>query len=127
MYYNHRNNKDATAREGRKERMEMKKYIAIVDFKSATGKGFGHVELDAKTVLEAMDEAAKLKDDNVYLIKIAEKSGKTEKREGAKRTKYSEILCYRSHGWHPCTNENSESANTWERAEYTGFVDYQLA
>lgn len=104
----------------------MKKYIAIIDFASRTGKMFSHVELNAKTVLEAMDEAEKLKNDDVYLVKIAEKTGRTEKKEGAKRTKYEEILCCRSHGWKPCTDKNSESSNTWERAEYSGFVDYQI-
>lgn len=104
----------------------MTKYIAIVDFASHTGKMFDQVELSAKTLMDAMDEAATLKDEDVYLVKIAEKTGKVEKREGAKRTRYTEILCCRSNGWHTCTHVNSESACTWERAEYTGFVDYQL-
>lgn len=104
----------------------MKKYIAVVDFKASVKSGFEHVELNAKTVLEAMDEAFKLKTEEVYLVKIAEKVGKTEKREGAKRTNYKEILCCRSNGWHPCTEENSESSSVWQRAEYVGFVDYEL-
>lgn len=104
----------------------MKKYIAIVDFKNAARKGFDHVELNAKTILEAMDEAAKLKTEEVYLVKIAEKSGRTEKREGAKRVRYTEILCCRSYGWHPCNRDNCESSSVWERAEYAGSVDYQI-
>ena len=105
----------------------MKKYIAIVDFKSTVRKGFDHVELNAKTILEAMDEASKLKTEDVYLVKIAEKIGKIEKREGAKRAKYTEILCFRSFGWHPCNSDNCESSSVWERAEYNGFIDYQIA
>lgn len=105
----------------------MKKYIAIIDYASNTGKGFEHVELEAKNALEAMDEAAKLKSEDVYLIKIAEKFGRTEKREGAKRTKYKEILCCRSSGWHTCTGKNCETSSIWEREDYTAFVDYHIA
>lgn len=55
----------------------MKKYIAIIDYK-AGNKNFGHAELNSKTIIEAMDEAQKLKTDCVYLVKIAEKTGRTE-------------------------------------------------
>lgn len=104
----------------------MTKYIAIIDHAASTGKGFSHIDLESKNTLEAMQESESLKTDGVYLVKIAEKSGKAEKREGAKRTLYRETLCNRGGGWNPCTESHGESSSTWERAEYPGFIDYQI-
>lgn len=104
----------------------MNKYIAIVDFKAATGKGLGYHDLNAKSLLDAMAEAESLNADNVYRLSIAEKFGKSERREGAKRTAYKEILAQRSCGWHACDNEHCENSAVFERADYGAFVDYQV-
>lgn len=92
----------------------MTKYIAIVDYKANTRKGFEHVELAAQNLLDAMNEAETLFDEEIYLVDIAEKVGKTEKVDGHKETKFTEILRNRGNGWHRCDSMHGESPATWK-------------
>lgn len=101
-------------------------YIAIVDYRSETGKTFDHIELTAKEWPKAMEEAEKLLTPDVYLVKIAERTGRMVKAEGAKRIPYTETLCHRGHGWHTCSPLHGEFSSTWERADYGSFVDYSI-
>ena len=104
----------------------MVKYIAILDFKAATGKGFEFFDLSSKKLLEAMAEAESLKTDSVYRLSIAEKAGKMARFENEKRTTYKEVLALRSCGWHPCNTAHCEDSSTWERADYGTFLDWKL-
>lgn len=104
----------------------MIKYIAVIDYRANYGKGFDHKELNATNIFDAMNEAEKLKTEEVYMVRIAEKFGKSEKREGAKRTKYREVLANRSGGWHTVDESHSECQYVWERAEYPFCVDYNI-
>lgn len=102
----------------------MIKYIAIVDYKARTGKGFGKYDLEAKTPGEAILEAEDLKNEDVYLIKIAKKEGPIVKKVGCKCSVYKEILCRREK-WRDC-KEAGERSCFWERQEYKTFVEYEL-
>ena len=92
----------------------MTKYIAIIDYKASLKKGFDHITLAAKNLLDAMNEAEKLLTDDVYLVDIAEKSGKTEKVDGCKVTPFTEILRNRGSGWHRCDAAHGEGPATWK-------------
>ena len=61
-----------------------------------------------------MTEAETLLTDDVYLVDIAEKSGKTEKVDGCKETKFTEILRNRGNGWHRCDSDHGENPVTWK-------------
>lgn len=104
----------------------MIKYIAVIDYRASLRKGFDHKALIATNIFDAMNEAENLKTEDVYMVRIAEKFGKSEKREGAKRTKYREVLANRSGGWHTVDDAHSECQCTWERAEYPFCVDYNI-
>lgn len=92
----------------------MTKYIAVIDYNAALKKGFGHIQLEAKTLLDAMNEAEKLLTDDVYLVDIAEKSGKTEKVDGGKETLFTDILRNRGNGWHRCDAAHGEYPAIWK-------------
>lgn len=104
----------------------MVKYIAIVDYKAATGKGFGFHDLNAETIPDAMSEAEQYKNETAYLVHIAEKRGNVQRHEGARRSIFREILTTRGNGWHNCDAEHCEHPAEWERADYGAFVDFQL-
>ena len=92
----------------------MTKYIAIIDYKANVKNGFDHITLESKNLMDAMNEAEKLMDDTVYLVDIAEKSGKTEKINGCKETKFTEILRNRGNGWNRCDSDHGEHPVTWK-------------
>lgn len=92
----------------------MTKYIAVIDYKSTVKNGFDHIPLVAKNLLDAMTEAETLLTDDVYLVDIAEKSGKIEKVDGCKETKFTEILRNRGNGWHRCDSTHGEGSVTWK-------------
>lgn len=108
----------------------MTKYIAIIDYRARARHTVGLEvrELDAKGILDAMQACREMIDDNVYLIKIAERRGKRMRIEGASRTTYKEILCKRGgQGWHDCTERYGESSATWARDYYASTViDYHI-
>lgn len=91
------------------------KYIVVVDQRGC--KGFDIHDLRANNLVEAMSEAERFWNGSVYLIRIAERVGRIERREGNKIAKFREIICNRWHGWHPCDNDHSETSVTWTRYE----------
>lgn len=95
----------------------MIKYIAIIDYKASVKNGFDHVALEANNLLDAMNEAENLLTDDVYLVDIAEKSGKSEKIKGCKETPFTEVLRNRGHGWHRCDSEHGEHPVTWKMTQ----------
>ena len=103
-------------------------YIAIIDYRSYADKPFCPycIELTAKEWPKAMEEAEKLLTPDVYLVKIAERTGRMVKAEGAKRIPYTETLCNRGDGWHTCSPLHGEFSSIWERADYGSFVDYSI-
>ena len=95
----------------------MEKYIAIIDYKSNCKKGFGHVVLNSQNLLDAMNEAETLMNDTVYLVDIAEKSGKTEKINDCKETPFTAIIRNRGNGWHCCDDKHGERPVTWKMTQ----------
>ena len=93
-------------------------FVAIIDYKAGKGpvRGFDFIELSAKNILEAMNEAGKLMTEDVYLIKIAEKAGVYNIGEYSEigRIIYRSVLVCRSFGWYPSTEENGEQATLIE-------------
>lgn len=89
----------------------MTKYVAIIDYKARPD--FGHIPLTASNLLDAMDEAETLFSEDVYLVDIAEKSGKGQKVGTWTETPYKDILRSRGCGWHRCDHGHSESPVTW--------------
>ena len=92
----------------------MTKYIAIIDYKANVKNGFDHITLESKNLMDAMNEAEKLLTDDVYLVDIAEKSGKTEKVDGGKETPFTDILRNRGNGWHRCDAAHGEYPAIWK-------------
>lgn len=105
----------------------MTKYIAVIDYNAALKKGFGHIQLEAKTLLDAMSEAEQYMDDTVYLVRIAEKNSKARKISDYKKTLFTEILTNRGNGWHRNGDAHSESTTTWAmyQAKYSTWYDIE--
>lgn len=74
---------------------ETAKYVALIDWMTDHKNGFDYFKLDAKNIIEAMDEAAKLFNEHVYLIKIEEKTEIGEDNGGFPAVIYHSILCSR--------------------------------
>lgn len=98
------------------------RYVAIIDFKAETGKMFECKILSDDLIL-AMTEAEGMMDDSVYLVKIAEKVTKTERKNKCRIAKYAEIVVNRGHGWNICDSAHGESSNLWEVYEKDGKVE----
>ena len=88
------------------------KYILYTDYCAGQNKQYEYRELSAKTLLEAIGEADKIRKSDpleIYLTRIMEYHS-TEKEEGcSKKEIYRAVLCERSHGWHLNDIMNSES------------------
>ena len=85
------------------KKTEATKYIAVIDYKAtASNSGFDYKALAAKNLIEAMTEAKKIMDADIYLVSIFEKlpGGNKEK------VNYNRVLTNRGHGWH--TNDDGE-------------------
>lgn len=104
------------------------KYIVVVYLK---GKRCSECyDLRAINLVEAMTESEHFLTDDVYLIRIAERVGRIERREGNKISKFCEILCNRWKGWHPCDNAHSETSATWTRYEsikHPEMISYEIS
>ena len=98
------------------------RYVAIIDFKTETGKMFECKILSDDLIL-AMTEAEGMMDESVYLVKIAEKVTKTERKNKCRIAKYAEILVNRGHGWNICDSAHGENSNLWEVWEKDGKVE----
>lgn len=101
------------------------KYALMIDYEKI-GR-LDHVELEASTLIEAIDEANEIQfqsENPIYLMEIYEKSGKAEKVErGLTRTTFEPVLCKRS-DWHSMKNEHKVSIYYYKTKDYTYF-DYQ--
>ena len=101
------------------------KYALMIDYKKI-GR-LDHVELEASTLIEAIDEANEIQfqsENPIYLMEIYEKSGKAEKVEsGLTRTEYVPVLCKRS-DWHSMKSEHIASIYYY-KAKYGTWFDYQ--
>ena len=87
----------------------MKDFIAIVDYR-AGNRPFSVVELKSKDIIEAMNEAEKLFNESVYLVKLAKRTCKAVKTDYGKDYHYLTTLCNRGHGWHANDYEHGESS-----------------
>lgn len=77
------------------KKSETKKFIAVIDPKASIESGFRYKALNAKTLIEAMDEASKLIDDDTYLIDLYEKQSGGDKE----KVFYQPVLRNRRYGW----------------------------
>ena len=84
-------------------------YVMIIDWMVEYKNGFTKTTLEADNLLDAMTEAEQYKDENVYLIKIAEKTAETYDNDTA--IVYDDILTTRSYGWHRSDAQHSECAH----------------
>lgn len=92
----------------------MGKYVLVVDFKANPTTRFDQLRMDASTLIEAMNEAEMYLSENVYLVKIAERTGRKLKVHKGTKTFFKEILVNRGSGWHACDDYHGESSSTWE-------------
>lgn len=92
----------------------MVKYVLVVDFRANTNTRFYQFCMDASTIIEAMKEAEMYLSENVYLVKIAERTGRKFKVHKGTKTFFKEILVNRGSGWHACDDWHGESSSTWE-------------
>ena len=65
----------------------MGKYVLVVVFKANPTTRFDHLRMEASTLIEAMNEAEMYLSENVYLVKIAERTGR--KLRSTKARKHS--------------------------------------
>lgn len=92
----------------------MGKYVVVVDFRANTNTRFYHFCLDASTLIEAMNNAEMYLFEDVYQVKIAERTGRKIKVHKGTKTSFKEILVNRGSGWHACDDYHGESSSTWE-------------
>lgn len=80
------------------------KYALYIDYRSTEKKGYEYLKMNAKNILEAIEEADKVYNpETMYLIRIMEKSGKIERVSSHETHQlYIALECKRSHagGWH---------------------------
>ena len=98
------------------------KYVLYIDYKAdytAQGnKSEEYITMEAKDLLEAIEEADKKFDkETMYLVRIMEKTGDVKKMDsGWKSQRYTAILCNRFNGWHRNTEEYSEGKHQVDRS-----------
>ncbi len=91
------------------KKTETPKYIAVIDYKAtALNSGFGYKALAAKNLIEAMSEAKKIMDADIYLLSIFEKLPGGDKE----MVNYNRVLTNRGRGWH--TNDDGERDESFE-------------
>ena len=98
---------------------EMPQYIVIIDWMSGANviiewmsgakKPFDYIPVNVNNILDAMDVAESYKSNDVYLIKIAEK---TDRVYDTTALIYEDVLVTRSHGWHRSDEKHGE-CNSW--------------
>lgn len=94
------------------KKSETKKYIAVIDPKASVSSVFLYKALNAKNLIEAMNEASKYMTDDIYLINIFEKQSGGDKE----KVFYSKVLTNRGNGWY--TNNEFHAS---EREETIAF------
>ena len=92
----------------------MGKYVLVVDFRANSITRFYHFRMEASTIIEAMNEAEIYFSEDVYQVKIAERTGRKLKVHKGTKTFFKEILVNRGSGWHACDDYHGESSSTWE-------------
>jgi hypothetical protein len=85
------------------KKSETKKYIAVIDPKAGSGKGFVYEDLTAQNLIEAMNEASELMDDSVYLIDLYEKMPGGDKE----KVFYKPVLRNRGYGWNAAERDSN--------------------
>lgn len=103
----------------------MRKYIAIIDHRAATGKGFTFVELSARSLSGAQTQANALFSCDPYLIGIAEKSAEI-KVDGMAEATYKEVSQNRGQGWKQYTNNNNFIVKGYYSRKTGTFFEYAL-
>lgn len=101
--------------------MSIAKFCMYVDFK---GEGTEIVELNAKSVCDAMNEAEKLLEtkNDVYLSRIMQKTGKVTRSNDISYADYHVLLCNRTNGWHVNDAEHGEGDIMMKIAKYKNDV-----
>lgn len=88
------------------------KYTLCIDYKAGTKKGLDYSSLEAANVLDAMSEADRRWTEDVYMMQIMQKAGKTERKNGWRIEEYSAILARRSYSWHLNDKEHHEAPHS---------------
>ena len=80
------------------------KHILYIDYKANKGNycGYDYKMLDAKHLADAMAEAEKYMDDDVYLMRIMRQDGKAEHIGKTTETFFKAVVERRSCGWNIC-------------------------
>lgn len=85
------------------KKTETTKYVAVIDYKATViNSGYDYKALAAKNLIEAMSEAKKIMDADIYLVSIFEKMPGGDKE----KVNYNRVLTNRGCGWH--TNDDGE-------------------
>lgn len=93
---------------------EAANYMVAIDYLSGLGAVHGKKSwqtwqteaLEAKSLIEAMSEAEDWMNEDVYMIHLCEKTGKTDTA-----IRYKAVLANRGHGWHGQDNKHYESTD----------------
>lgn len=96
------------------------KYVLYIDYCSTAAKAYEYKAMTANNITDAIIEAGYQFTNEMYLIRIMQKVGKTTTEKGIKREIYKAILCERaSKRWHKNNNANGEREHNVAR--YTGY------
>lgn len=96
------------------------KYVLYIDYLATAAKSYEYKAMTANNITDAIIEADAQFTDEMYLIRIMQKVGKTTTEKSVKRERYEAILCERgSRRWHKNNEENSENEHKVSR--YTGY------
>lgn len=90
-------------------------FVLYFDYMTEATKSYEYLEMDAKDLEEAIEEADRLYYDNdqpIYLTRIMKKDGKPYKVDGIRVQNYTAMLCKRSRGWHKNNDVNCENEHT---------------
>ena len=78
-----------------------KKYILYIDYMAGKGNacGYEYRKMEAKELGEAMQEAAPLMTENVYLMRVMVQQGKVEREGKFRNTTVKALIENRGSGW----------------------------
>ena len=104
----------------------MTSFVAVIDYRAGKG-ALKAVELKAKDMIEAMNEAENLIDESVYMIQLAKRIGNVVKTDYGKDYHFLTVLCNRGNGWHANDDKHGEvSSEVVISVATMGFTWYEI-
>jgi hypothetical protein len=97
------------------------KFVLYIDRKAGSKAPYEYKTMTATDLETAIAEADAQWNDEIYLMRIMRKEGKTENGDGCKVEKYRATLARRSFGWHLNNTANAEGEHYAKRFARRGW------